>query len=55
MLNKSNRSRLAVAVVAFGALWAAQTANAHTDVSLSIGVPIQAARSTPVLPAYEIT
>lgn len=42
-MNKSIRSKLAVAAVALGALWAAQAANAHTDVSFSIGVPVQSA------------
>jgi hypothetical protein len=42
-MNKSIRSKLAVAAVAFGGLWAAQAANAHTDVYFSVGVPVQSA------------
>ena len=37
------RTKLAVAAVAFGSLWAVQGANAHTDVSLSVGITVQAA------------
>jgi len=42
-MNKSIRSKLAVAAVAVGSLWAVQAANAHTDVQFSIGIPVQTA------------
>lgn len=53
-MNTSIRSKLAVAAVTFGALWAVQAANAHTDVYFSVGVPLQPAPvyMQPVAPVY---
>ena len=53
-MNNAIRSKLAVAAVAFGALWAVQSAEAQTDLSISVGVPVQPMSPTtwPVQPAY---
>lgn len=42
-MNNAIRSKLAIAAVAFGSLWAVQAANAHTDVHFSVGFPVQPA------------
>ena len=42
-MNNAIRSKLAVAAVAFGSLWAVQAANAQTDVYFSVGLPVESA------------
>lgn len=42
-MNKAIRSKLAIAAVAFGSLWAVQAANAGTEVRVSVGFPAQLA------------